>query len=39
MRAEQTAVLGLGKLGGREMTVTSDLDLMLIYDFDDNQAE
>ncbi len=26
------AVIGLGKLGGREMTVTSDLDLILIYD-------
>jgi len=26
------AVLGLGKLGGREMTVTSDLDLIIIYD-------
>jgi glutamate-ammonia-ligase adenylyltransferase len=26
------AVIGLGKLGGREMTVTSDLDLVLIYD-------
>jgi len=26
------AVVGLGKLGGREMTVTSDLDLILIYD-------
>ncbi len=25
-------VLGLGKLGGREMTVTSDLDLILVYD-------
>ena len=25
-------VLGLGKLGGREMTMTSDLDLILIYD-------
>ncbi|HZB92590.1 MAG TPA: bifunctional [glutamine synthetase] adenylyltransferase/[glutamine synthetase]-adenylyl-L-tyrosine phosphorylase, partial [Stellaceae bacterium] len=25
-------VLGLGKLGSREMTVTSDLDLVLIYD-------
>jgi [glutamine synthetase] adenylyltransferase / [glutamine synthetase]-adenylyl-L-tyrosine phosphorylase len=25
-------VLGLGKLGSREMTVTSDLDLILIYD-------
>jgi len=27
-------VLGLGKLGGREMTATSDLDIMLIYDHD-----
>ena len=25
-------VLGLGKLGGHEMTATSDLDIMLIYD-------
>ncbi len=27
-------VLGLGKLGSREMTAVSDLDLILIYDFD-----
>ena len=27
-------VLGLGKLGSREMTATSDLDLVLLYDFD-----
>ena len=27
-------VLGLGKLGGREMTAGSDLDIMLIYDHD-----
>ena len=26
------AVIGLGKLGGREMTVESDLDLMFVYD-------
>ncbi|MBF0269267.1 MAG: bifunctional [glutamine synthetase] adenylyltransferase/[glutamine synthetase]-adenylyl-L-tyrosine phosphorylase [Alphaproteobacteria bacterium] len=26
------AVLAMGKLGGREMTATSDLDLILIYD-------
>jgi glutamate-ammonia-ligase adenylyltransferase len=26
------AVLGLGKLGSREMTVTSDLDLIIVYD-------
>jgi glutamate-ammonia-ligase adenylyltransferase len=30
----QVAVLALGKLGGREMTATSDLDLIVIYDYD-----
>ncbi len=39
MRGEQTAVLAMGKLGGREMTATSDLDLILIYDFDDKHPE
>lgn len=34
MRDEETAVVALGKLGGYEMTATSDLDLILIYDFD-----
>jgi glutamate-ammonia-ligase adenylyltransferase len=29
------AVLAMGKLGGREMTAASDLDLILVYDFDD----
>jgi len=32
----EMTVLGLGKLGGREMTVTSDLDLILIYDAPDS---
>jgi len=32
------AVLGLGKLGGREMTDGSDLDLVLIYDVVDIHA-
>ena len=36
---EETAVVALGKLGGREMTATSDLDLILIYDFDQNRPE
>ncbi len=31
---QQTALLALGKLGGREMTATSDLDLIIVYDFD-----
>ena len=29
------AVLALGKLGGREMTAVSDLDLIVVYDFDE----
>jgi glutamate-ammonia-ligase adenylyltransferase len=32
LRAIPFAVLGMGKLGGREMTFGSDLDLVLIYD-------
>jgi glutamate-ammonia-ligase adenylyltransferase len=39
VRGEETAVLAMGKLGGYEMTATSDLDLILIYDFDDAQPE
>jgi glutamate-ammonia-ligase adenylyltransferase len=31
---QQNAVLAMGKLGGYEMTASSDLDLILIYDFD-----
>jgi [glutamine synthetase] adenylyltransferase / [glutamine synthetase]-adenylyl-L-tyrosine phosphorylase len=32
------AVVALGKLGGREMTAASDLDLIVVYDFDENAA-
>ena len=39
MQAEDTAVLAMGKLGGREMTATSDLDLILAYDFDSAHPE
>jgi [glutamine synthetase] adenylyltransferase / [glutamine synthetase]-adenylyl-L-tyrosine phosphorylase len=39
MHGEQTAVLAMGKLGGHEMTATSDLDLILIYDFDAEHPE
>jgi glutamate-ammonia-ligase adenylyltransferase len=39
LRGEQTAVLAMGKLGGREMTASSDLDLILVYDFDDKHPE
>lgn len=34
MRGEETAILALGRLGAREMTAKSDLDLIVIYDFD-----
>lgn len=32
-------VVAMGKLGSREMTATSDLDLMLIYDFDEGVTQ
>jgi glutamate-ammonia-ligase adenylyltransferase len=31
---QKVALLALGKLGGREMTANSDLDLIIVYDFD-----
>lgn len=34
MQGGEAAVVAMGKLGGREMTATSDLDLIVIYDFD-----
>ncbi|HEU0084835.1 MAG TPA: bifunctional [glutamine synthetase] adenylyltransferase/[glutamine synthetase]-adenylyl-L-tyrosine phosphorylase [Bradyrhizobium sp.] len=34
LKGQQTAILAMGKLGSREMTASSDLDLILIYDFD-----
>ncbi len=39
VRGQQTAWLALGKLGGREMTASSDLDLILMYDFDEAHPE
>jgi glutamate-ammonia-ligase adenylyltransferase len=39
IRNSETAVLAMGKLGGREMTATSDLDLILAYDFDADHPE
>jgi len=32
------AVVAMGKLGGREMTAASDLDLIVVYDFDPDAA-
>jgi glutamate-ammonia-ligase adenylyltransferase len=39
VRGQQTALVAMGKLGGREMTATSDLDLIFVYDFDRNHPE
>ncbi|MET3779177.1 glutamate-ammonia-ligase adenylyltransferase [Rhizobium alvei] len=35
----RVAILGLGKLGSRELTAGSDIDLILLYDYDDAAAE
>jgi len=34
MKGGQAAVLAMGKLGGREMTAASDLDLIVVYDYE-----
>ncbi len=39
IRNQETAILAMGKLGSREMTASSDLDLILIYDFDSDNPE
>jgi [glutamine synthetase] adenylyltransferase / [glutamine synthetase]-adenylyl-L-tyrosine phosphorylase len=39
IKGQQTAILAMGRLGGREMTASSDLDLILLYDFDSEQAD
>jgi glutamate-ammonia-ligase adenylyltransferase len=36
---QEHAALAMGKLGGYEMTASSDLDLILIYDFDQAHPE
>jgi [glutamine synthetase] adenylyltransferase / [glutamine synthetase]-adenylyl-L-tyrosine phosphorylase len=39
IKDQQTAILAMGRLGSREMTASSDLDLILLYDFDDEQPD
>jgi glutamate-ammonia-ligase adenylyltransferase len=39
IKGQETAILAMGRLGSREMTASSDLDLILIYDFDDEQPD
>ncbi|MBN9147567.1 MULTISPECIES: bifunctional [glutamine synthetase] adenylyltransferase/[glutamine synthetase]-adenylyl-L-tyrosine phosphorylase [unclassified Nitrobacter] len=37
--AQETAIVAMGKLGSREMTASSDLDLILLYDFDSEHPD
>jgi glutamate-ammonia-ligase adenylyltransferase len=39
VRDQETAIVAMGRLGSREMTASSDLDLILIYDFDHDQPD
>ena len=39
VKGGKIAVVGMGRLGSREMTATSDLDLIVLYDFDVNGGE
>ncbi len=39
IRGAQTAIVALGRLGSREMTASSDLDLIVIYDFDQDNPQ
>jgi [glutamine synthetase] adenylyltransferase / [glutamine synthetase]-adenylyl-L-tyrosine phosphorylase len=36
---QQTAIIAMGRLGSREMTAASDLDLILLYDFDSERPD
>lgn len=39
MPGGRVAIVAMGKLGGREMTAASDLDLMLVYDHDEDAQQ
>ncbi|MDQ8728584.1 bifunctional [glutamine synthetase] adenylyltransferase/[glutamine synthetase]-adenylyl-L-tyrosine phosphorylase [Bradyrhizobium sp. LHD-71] len=39
IKDQETAVIGMGRLGSREMTASSDLDLIFIYDFDHDNPD
>jgi glutamate-ammonia-ligase adenylyltransferase len=39
IKEQETAIIGMGRLGSREMTASSDLDLIMIYDFDHEQPD
>jgi glutamate-ammonia-ligase adenylyltransferase len=39
IKGQETAILAMGRLGSREMTASSDLDLILLYDFDEDEPD
>ena len=39
IKRQETAILAMGRLGSREMTASSDLDLILLYDFDHDEPD
>ncbi len=39
IREQETAIVAMGRLGSREMTASSDLDLILLYDYDHENPE
>ncbi len=39
IEGQRTAILAMGRLGSREMTASSDLDLILLYDFDADRPD
>jgi glutamate-ammonia-ligase adenylyltransferase len=39
IKGQETAIVAMGRLGSREMTASSDLDLILLYDFDPDAPE
>jgi len=39
IKRQETAILAMGRLGSREMTASSDLDLILLYDFDSEHPD
>jgi [glutamine synthetase] adenylyltransferase / [glutamine synthetase]-adenylyl-L-tyrosine phosphorylase len=39
IKGQQTAILAMGRLGSREMTASSDLDLILLYNFDEEMPD
>jgi glutamate-ammonia-ligase adenylyltransferase len=39
IKGQETAIIAMGRLGSREMTASSDLDLILLYDFNPDHPD